>query len=277
MSPSSRRLRKVRRLPAMLRRARVFEERLEFVRNEIRSADVTKTYTLRSTGLRACYRHHSADMGALADIFVTREYELPAPVAAFLAGLERPLVLDLGGHVGYFALFALGALERAEVVSFEPDPANADVLERCIELNRLSGRWQLRRAFADAAAGTVSFLAAASPGSHAVTDRTGRGVIDVEAVDVLPLIESFDFVKMDVEGAEWAILRDPRFAADAPPVLALEHHARGSRTADPGAEARELMLAAGYRVLGVVEKVEGMGTLWGLRADAAAMVSDGAT
>lgn len=184
----------------MVRRARVFHERLRFVRNEVRPSSMTAAYTLRSTELTACYRHHSEDMGALADIFVDTEYELPAPIAAFLAGRARPRILDLGGHVGYFALFAFKTLPRVQVVSFEPDPANADVLEQCIRLNRLAGRWELRRACAAAASGSVAFVAAGSPGSH-VESAAAADTIQVPAVDVLPLLGDFDLVKLDVGGA----------------------------------------------------------------------------
>jgi FkbM family methyltransferase len=255
-----------RRVTAMLRRAQIFEERMRFVRNEIRSASVTGAYTLRSSSLVACYRHHSADMGALADIFVAGEYVLPEPVAAFLGSRERPRILDLGGHVGYFALYAFMTLPGASVVSYEPDPSNADVLERCLELNpALADRWELRRAAAAASEGSVAFVAAGTTGSHIQSDGARADTITVPAVDVLPELPHFDLVKLDVEGGEWEILHDRRFADLAPPVVALEYHVRGAKSTDPAGEARAAMAAGGYRIIPVVEKDDGMGTLWGLR------------
>ena len=258
-----------RRIAALLRRAWVFEERARFIRNEMRSAPVTGSYTVRSTSLVACYRHHSADMGALADIFVADEYALPPPVAAVLDTRAEPRVLDLGGHVGYFGLYAFKTLPGATVVSYEPDPSNADVLARCIGLNPgLDGRWQVHRAAAAAQAGTVRFAAAGTPGSHIQSGEPDAETIQVPAVDVLPELPDYDLVKLDVEGGEWDILHDPRFAGAAPPVLALEYHARGSRTADPAAEARAAMDACGYRIVPVTEKEHGMGTLWGVKEPA---------
>jgi FkbM family methyltransferase len=255
-----------RRVTAMLRRAQIFEERIRFVRNEVRSAPRTAAYTLRASSLVACYRHHSADMGALADIFVDDEYVLPEPIAAYLTSRSAPRILDLGGHVGYFGLYAFGMFPRASVVTYEPDPSNAAVLTRCVALNPdLAGRWDVRRAAAAASEGTVAFVADGTTGSHIEADDGSADTIAVPAVDVLPELPAYDLVKLDVEGGEWEILHDPRFADHAPAVLALEYHSRGSRTGAPAAEARAVMAAGGYRVIPVVEKRDDMGTLWGLK------------
>lgn len=264
-----RRLSRAARLPALLRRARVFEEPLRFMRAELRAEPAIATYTLRSTRLKACYRHHSPDMGALTDIFVAREYDFPPAIARRVAEHERLRVLDLGGHVGYFALFAFSALPSPEVVSFEPDPANGDVLARCIALNGLDGRWQLRRACAATADGSVAFRAEGSTGSHRVPAANGAGTIQVAAIDVLPMLGRFDLVKLDIEGAEWDILHDPRFAEMAPPILALEYHVRGSRTPRPSEEAHALLAAGGYRVLPITEKYGTMGSVWAFKEGAA--------
>jgi hypothetical protein len=111
-------------------------------------------------------------------------------------------------------------------------------------------------------------VAAASPGSHIEPGAVTADTIQVPATDVLPLLGGFDLVKLDVEGGEWDILHDPRFPEAAPPAIALEYHARASRTGVPGAEARAVLEAVGYRVIGAPEKQDGMGTLWGYKAGA---------
>ncbi len=40
-------------------------------------------------------------------------------------------------------------------------------------------------------------------------------------------------MKIDIEGAEWALLADPRFRELRAPVVGLEYHAQGGAPADP--------------------------------------------
>ena len=47
-------------------------------------------------------------------------------------------------------------------------------------------------------------------------------------VDVFPYLAAADLVKIDIEGSEWEILADARFAGIAARVLVLEYHPQGS-------------------------------------------------
>jgi methyltransferase FkbM-like protein len=79
---------------------------------------------------------------------------------------------------------------------------------------------------------------------------------------VLPMLAESDFAKIDIEGAEWPILRDPRFAEVRPPVLVLEYHANGCGDADPEHAARSLLRAADYELSPIPGAPAGAGMLW---------------
>jgi hypothetical protein len=87
----------------------------------------------------------------------------------------------------------------------------------------------------------------------------------VAAVDVMPFLESCDFAKIDIEGAEWAILEDDRFASVAPAALVVEHHPYRSPDADPRAAALRLLGRAGYEVVDESDLGAGQGLVWALR------------
>ena len=199
----------------------------------------TATYRLRESSVAIALRHHTGDVMVLDEIFSQREYEPPPEVD--LGGVET--AVDLGANIGLFGAWLLGRAPRPGSPRIEPDPGNAAVHRLALEANGLGERWRLVEAFAGTAAGTTTFTA----GLHA-TSHEGAG-IEVPVVDVLPELARAELIKVDVEGAEWPILADPRFRELAASWLVLEYHADGCPSADPRAAAEEALRAAGFEVV----------------------------
>ena len=243
-------------------RSSLVRERLRFAANELRRRPVTGVYHLRESGVAVAIRHHTADVLVLDEIFSQREYEPPTEVRAALATLpQAPRVVDLGANIGLFGAWVLGRFPEALIVAVEADPANAAIHRRAIEANRLAARWRLVEAFASTAPGVVRFVA----GEHATSHEAERGTggVEVRAVDVLPELAEADVVKIDVEGAEWTLLADPRFSLLRPKVVVLEYHGEGSSDQDSAAVAERGLRAAGLEVVRGDRKPQfGAGLLW---------------
>jgi FkbM family methyltransferase len=224
------------------------------------------TYRVRGLGGYVCIRHYGIDAFLLDELLVDRVYEPPAEVAAQLRRVSRLEVLDLGANIGLFGLSIRALYPGARVTAYEPDPANAEVHRACQAANRADASWTLiERAVANRD-GLVTFAAEGSPLSHVVRD--GGGGIAVPAEDILPRLAEAQFVKMDIEGGEWQILTDPRFAVQGPGVLVLEYHDHGSTGPDPRAQAVALLERAGYVVdRGAERRDQGTGILWAWRND----------
>jgi FkbM family methyltransferase len=157
----------------------------------------------------------------------------------------------------------LGHFPDARIVAFEADPSNASVHRSTMAANGIADRWRLVEAFAAPAEGWVSFAA----GSHA-TSREGGGeaAITVKAVDVFEQLRDADLLKIDVEGSEWPLLADPRFAEVPAEVVILEYHAEGCPESEPAPAAERALVAAGYEVVrGAFKPSYGAGILWGIR------------
>jgi len=117
-------------------------------------------------------------------------------------------LLDVGANLGYYS--ALGAQlvgAAGRVVAAEPDPDNfallqantaalAPVAAHCLALGATSGRAHLS-------------ANAANKGDLFVTRADGAGTVGLLAGDVLAL-DRVDLVKIDVQGAEAAVLRGLR-------------------------------------------------------------------
>jgi FkbM family methyltransferase len=263
--PGVRRLTRVRALTRLsfALRASLVREHLEFVWLELASrGPVLKTHHIRDTGVPFAMRHQTADVLVLDELFSQREYELPLQIRDALAG-RRPLrVLDLGANIGLFGAWMIGEFSDVQITSIEADPDNARVLEATIAANR-STRWNLIEAAASTRDGTVRFVSGEHTTSHMA--RPDEDGIEVSAVDVFELAGDVDMLKIDVEGAEWPLLADPRFGGLGPAAVLLEYHPQGCRATDARAAAEDRLRCAGLEVINVRPHAEhGTGLIWAL-------------
>ena len=246
-------------------RATLVRERLRFAANELRRRPATSVYRLRESGVSIALRHHTGDVMVLDEIFSQREYEPPPAVTPALARLPSHVrIVDLGANIGLFGAWALGRFPEAQVLAVEADPANAAVHRLAIQANDAAGRWRLVEAFAATTAGAVRFAAGQHATSHAAAE--GDEALDIESIDVLPELDGAGLLKIDVEGAEWDLLADPRFPSAAPPVVVLEYHREGAPGPDPEADAERALRLAGLEVVHAARKPQfGAGLVWAFR------------
>ena len=175
-----------------------------------------------------------------------------------------------------FSLFFLHQYGEAEITALEPDPANADLLRRCISENHREKSWRVLEACAANGPGLVSFQAIAGHGtdSHVVRNSRQEGVLQRPAIDAFEHIKTADIVKIDIEGSEWPILTDARLRERLAPAMVVEYHPRGAPARDPRAAAERLLREAGYRVQFIADQGPGMGMLWAWDAAHAALAEE---
>ena len=183
------------------------------------------------------------------------------------ARLGRPLrVLDLGGHIGLFALSIFGLYPDAKISSVEPDPSNLRLLDTCVRLNAREEQWQIVPACAGTADGRANFVSRhPSYGDFArshVASSPGAGQLEVPVRDIFPLMEGVDLVKFDIEGSEWAILQDPRLGRARPDVVVLEYHPYLCPEEDALSCATRLLKQSGYQIGTHASSFGGEGILW---------------
>jgi FkbM family methyltransferase len=123
------------------------------------------------------------------------------------------LVFDAGAHAGFTTcMFARMVGPLGRVVAFEPDESTAQYLEKNVRDQQISNVTIVKKAI-DAKTGTSYFNADGTMGAglveHSVYGNTGRRI----AVETLSLEDAFQlygvpqFLKMDIEGAEIAVIQ----------------------------------------------------------------------
>jgi FkbM family methyltransferase len=231
-----------------------------FVRNELSpGSGVTATYLLKGSDVRVTIRHKTNDILVLDEVFSQREYRLPEKVVARLDRMRPLKVADIGANIGLFGAWLLARFPDAEILALEPDPSNADVHRRTIEANGAAA-WRLVEGAATTKDGTIRFSVGEFARSH-VADSQEPG-IEVQALDIFPLVEDVGLLKIDIEGAEWPILQDPRFAQLDPEVVVLEYHPEGSPSSEPAQAAEALLVEAGFDIVAHHPKDSRTGVFW---------------
>ncbi len=169
----------------------------------------------------------STDLDTAYEIFASECYRLPRPIEPS----SVKTIVDLGANVGYSVLHWLGAFPSAHIVAVEPHPVHCGQIRRHLEANHVQSRVRLIEAAAGPAAGNVT-LSDHENTSSIVAAENG---IAVPMVDVFAATQGIhvDLLKMDIEGAEYAILADRRFVAWRPSAVVMEWHAVAAGPSGP--------------------------------------------
>lgn len=159
--------------------------------------------------------------GICRDLFLNKGLREPECTRILKQELRKGMVVvDIGANIGYYVLQEAKIVgENGKVYALEPEPANFELLKKNITLNNYSpdlvGAYQL--AVGDRT-GKFSFYISENCNWHTMSELKGEQksklkIIDKIEVDTITL-DGFtenkrppDFVRMDVEGFEFRILK----------------------------------------------------------------------
>lgn len=140
------------------------------------------------------------------DIFQKRIYHFQAPVT-------DPVILDCGANIGMSVLYFKHQYPDARVIAFEPDPTIVPYLEENVRRNGLNDVTIVRAALAEQN-GQITLHSDGRYGSTIMTNSDDAASTESQRYDVRTvrlrdyLDQPVDFLKMNIEGAEWPVLAD---------------------------------------------------------------------
>jgi FkbM family methyltransferase len=178
------------------------------------------------------------------------------------------VVLDLGANIGYYTLiFASRVGPAGHVYAFEPDPENAELLRRNVELNGYRNVTAVEAAVSDEQQTLTLYLSDESKAHRIYDAGGGRGTATVEAVRLDDWFAQhgetarIDIVKMDIEGAEGLAFAGMRglVARTRPRLLVTEFQPRSlARCGTEPAAYLAALRAAGYALYEIPRDATGM-------------------
>jgi FkbM family methyltransferase len=177
-------------------------------KSALRAHGSTELVDLRTRdGLTITIRQNYSDAMTVAEIFVdncyTRDLTLP----------ENAVIIDVGGFIGDFSLYAVKRLSARRVIVCEPSPRNWALLLRNIANNSFGDRIEpVNKAVTDG--GDVMMNLDAPDENQCMVSayyQSGQQLTAVPGISLAELlrdqvVESVDLLKIDCEGGEFAIL-----------------------------------------------------------------------
>lgn len=171
---------------------------------------------------------------------------------AFDTKSARPRIIDAGGNIGMATLWFSMAFPNSRITTIEPDPTTFRVLQKNVSDNGLANV-ELVQAALGAAPGSIEFIVDETrPG--ALTQSVDRSrnegrPIRVPMVRLSDLLDGpIDLLKIDVEGAEFDVMRDmvATGALQHVRAISMEYHHNIGATQEPLSEMLSLLEAQGF-------------------------------
>lgn len=210
-------------------------------------------------------RYTQSDRWIASEIFVNAQYVPPTPIC--LSDVRQ--IVDVGANVGFSLVYFLTKFPQATATAFEPHPAHVQQIRRHIEMNRLTNRVTLHAAAAATTAGELR-LTDSEASSTIISGSDTENTLSVPAVDWFACLPdgTIDLLKIDIEGAEFALMGDTRFAdvLRRTRTLTLEWHVTADHPQAQNARnwCAERLMQEGFAVYdsGPVRPDARSGTFW---------------
>jgi FkbM family methyltransferase len=150
----------------------------------------------------------------------------------FETDTDRPFIIDCGSNIGMSVMYFKTLFPKAEILAFEPDSDAYRCLANNIRGNELVSVTAHKKAVTDHEGEIDFYYDDDSPGSLAMStvfDRMPKNKRVVEAVCLSNYIDrEVDFMKLDVEGAEEAVVNDlynnNKLSAIKKMIIEYHHH-----------------------------------------------------
>jgi FkbM family methyltransferase len=127
---------------------------------------------------------------------------------------KNPIILDIGANIGIFSIFAAHLYKNAKIFAYEPGVDNFNILVGNIQRNNLKQQVFPYRLAIAAKEGEEEFFLSPQDCSHSLIPQQIDKVVGKEKIICTTLaavierngLEKIDFLKIDIEGAEYEVL-----------------------------------------------------------------------
>jgi FkbM family methyltransferase len=149
----------------------------------------------------------------------------------FLYDGDDPVILDCGANIGISILNYKRQFPNARIIAFEPDPEVCKVLRENLELNSVQDVEVVEAAVWTEESTLEFYQHYTTDGSRLVLDedyvpKVSEDKLFVKTVRLVDYLRELtvDFIKMDIEGAESAVIADSVPYLKKVPQMVIEYH-----------------------------------------------------
>jgi FkbM family methyltransferase len=150
-------------------------------------------------------------------IDVRTRFAFEKEVTQAVLRIRGKLFLDIGANMGYYSALLSKNFER--ILAFEPDPYSMKMLRATVAAGRLCNVTTLSQAVSDRN-GTAILHIDPKGSAASITDGRGGRQLPVQSIRLDSIVkENVDLVKVDVEQAEWKVVRGAEVSIRAGRIL----------------------------------------------------------
>jgi FkbM family methyltransferase len=158
---------------------------------------------------------------SVQEIFIDEVYR-------FLPCRRDAVIIDCGANIGLSVIYFKSLCPESTILAFEPDPSLCEILTRNVHERGLTDV-EVRNNAVWIDAARLGFNADGALGGRISEDQGAGRQIEVQAIRLRDFLNRrIDFLKMDVEGAEYAVLKDCRDRLTNVENLFVEYHVGSS-------------------------------------------------
>jgi FkbM family methyltransferase len=158
---------------------------------------------------------------------------------------HTPYIIDCGANIGISVLYVKLLFPTARIVAFEPDDLNFNLLQKNIKSFNLENV-ELRKEAVWISNTNLSFAQKGSLSSKIETKATST-TTHVKAVRLKDLMtEEINFLKLDIEGAEYSVLKDIADNLSYVQNLFIEYHGTFEQNRELS-EMLQIVVEAGFK------------------------------
>lgn len=173
-------------------------------RDWLRLSDKLKSVTpeTKSAVSISGFQIHFSDASALLNMF---DNIFSNECYRFKSSNPKPVIIDCGSNIGVSVLWFTKNYPGSSIIAFEPDPLLFGLLQQNTKTNNIHS--DLRNEAVWNSNSVLKF----SPSKKQNAQISDAGTVTVNAIRLKEVLQKFsqiDLLKIDIEGAEYAVLKD---------------------------------------------------------------------
>lgn len=185
-----------------------------FSEKKLKHLPYNREHTFNLKGHQISFNNGPELFHSLVEIFSEEVYKTTFSTSS-------PYIIDCGSNIGLSILYFTMNHPGAEIDAFEPDPSNFAKLKSNV---RRDEKVRLHNEAIWKENTTLSFIHDGTLGSK-IGDYQGARTVQVKARRLKDLLSrKVDFLKLDIEGAEYEVLKDCREELKQVDQLFIEYH-----------------------------------------------------
>ncbi len=202
----------------------------------IKNLPMLKFQSIELFGHAFHFYHRDEMLHSLDEIFIEETYKQTLP--------SSPYIIDCGANIGLSVLYLKRLFPDATIVAFEPDETNFSLLKKNTESFGLKDV-QLRKEAVWVDDTVLTFSGNSSQMSH-IEKKPGSRGIQVQAIRLKNMLNrKVDFLKIDIEGAEYDVMKDIADSLSNVHHLFVEYHGTFSQNKELN-EILDIITRNGY-------------------------------